>query len=490
MFGSRSAFIYLLSRYVLALLAVLVTTAVLFLARDILTTPIIALLYLLPVILITTAWGLGPGVLSSLSAFLLFNYWFIQPYRTLAVHKSQDLIELIIFLLVAVVISQLLGRAKAGIQAAITREREATQLYELSTALAGLQDLQDIARTLGERVLETFHAEQVEISLNHLLIEQDGTLIVPDGTHRPAVSPQVETSLMTARGQQGTVRIWRNGNPLDYPEERLLRTFTSQGALAIEHAALAEAGNRAKMLEESDRLKSTLLSSVSHELRTPLATIKASVTSLLSDTGDIDEGSRRELLAAIDEETDSLNLLVGNLLDSSRIEMGALRPQRKWNSLDEVVRGVIHRMRQVLQRHRVVLEIPQDLPLIPVDYGQMEQVFTNLLSNSVKYAPENTEIRICARQESDRQLLIQVTNQGPPVPEEHLERIFDKFYRVTAADRITGTGLGLSICKGLVEANGGKIWAENGPDRFIFNILLPLEWEGEAPRLPEDAKEE
>ena len=127
---------------------------------------------------------------------------------------------------------------------------------------------------------------------------------------------------------------------------------------------------------------------------------------------------------------------------------------------------------------------------MPVDYVQIEQVLTNRLSNSLKYAPANTTIRIHAQIEDDT-VHIQVSNQGPQVPTEHLERIFDKFYRITAVDRVTGTGLGLSICKGIIEAHGGHIWAENLTDGLAFDFTLPLTWDGlHAPKLPADTEAE
>jgi two-component system sensor histidine kinase KdpD len=288
-------------------------------------------------------------------------------------------------------------------------------------------------------------------------------------------------SLQTVRGQLGEIRLWRS-NPLSQPtEERLLHTFASQGAMALERAWLTQTETRTKVLEETDRLKSALLSSVSHELRTPLATIKAAVTSLKSGEVGWDSFAKDDLLAAVDDETDHLNRLVGNLLDMSRIESGALKPQRQWNLISEIVAGVIARTRQAAQQHTLKIDIPDDFPLVPVDYVQLEQVFGNLISNSLKYAPVETTITISARVQDESNVLIRVINQGPPVPEEHLDRIFDKFYRVTAADRVTGTGLGLSICKGIVEAHGGRIWAENLPHGFAFNFTLPLQWEGMSP---------
>jgi two-component system sensor histidine kinase KdpD len=256
--------------------------------------------------------------------------------------------------------------------------------------------------------------------------------------------------------------------------------------IALERSRLIEAETRARVLEESDRMKTSLLSSVSHELRTPLATIKAAATSLQSAAVSWDSAARDELLLAIDEEADHLNLLVGNLLDMSRIESGAFKPEQRWNALDEVVDAVLYRMRTTLRKHRIEVDVPESLPLVYVDDVQIGQVFANLISNSLKYAPENTLVRIQARKQDNDNLLVQVSNQGPPVSEADLERIFEKFHRVTASDRITGTGLGLSICKGIVEAHGGRIWASNLPDGFAISFILPLTWQGVSPVIPEE----
>jgi two-component system sensor histidine kinase KdpD len=353
--------------------------------------------------------------------------------------------------------------------------------------MAGLNDSRAIAQALAEHTLETFRAERAEVFFEnkdskqpvHIRLTNPSPADQQDrgATNNDTPKPTILVPLETARGLLGEIRLWRPEPPITPAEQRLLRAFASQGGLALERARLAEADRRARVLEESDRLKSSLLSSVSHELRSPLATIKASVTSLRSGAVGWDSNAREELLAAVEEETDHLNQLVGNLLSMSRIETGALNPQREWNDLGEIVASVVKRMRQESERHPIKIEFPEDLPLVPVDYVQMEQVFTNLISNSAKYSPENTPILIRAWQVDPQHVQLQVINQSPPVPGEHLERIFDKFHRVTATDRVTGTGLGLSICKGIVEAHGGRIWAENLPGGFAFNFSLPLQRE-------------
>jgi two-component system sensor histidine kinase KdpD len=286
----------------------------------------------------------------------------------------------------------------------------------------------------------------------------------------------------------GEIRLWRTRPPISAAEERLVKTFAGHGALALERAVLAQAEDRAKLLEESDRFKSALLSSVSHDLRTPLATIKAAASSLRAGEVSWDSPARADLLEAIDDETDHLNMLVGNLLDMSRMESGALRPQRRWNVLLEIVQSVARRTRRLPDEHSLILDVPDDLPLVPVDFVQMGQVFTNLISNSVKFAPANTMVRVEAKVRDDENIVVQVSNEGPPVPEGHLQGIFDRFHQMPAGGRAAGTGLGLSICKGIVEAHGGTIWAENLPGGFAFFFTLPRRMDGATPQeLPPEA---
>jgi two-component system sensor histidine kinase KdpD len=474
-------------QYVLAFLQIAAITAVFVMLRDVLNTTLVALLYLIPLGWITALLGFGPGIASALITFLTFNYFFIQPYYTFTVHQPLDIVILVVFLIVAVVISQLVGRAQRGLAAATAREREATQLYELSTALTGSHDEDAIVQILAKQIYAIAECDYVELTVTGarpFVYRLPETL----SADRP---PEFIAPIEAARGLLGEIRLWRMAPPITSGEKRLIQTFASQGALALERAWLAQAESRARVLEESDRLKSAILSSVSHELRTPLSTIKAAASSLRGREVRWDSPARVELVAAIDDEADHLNMLVGNLLDISRIESGALKPKREWNILAEIVGSVLGRMKYLAETHQIEVDVPESLPLVPVDYVQLEQVFTNLVSNSLKYAPVNSVICIHAQVDQEESIRVQVSNQGPQVPTEDLERIFDKFYRITAADRVTGTGLGLSICKGIVEAHGGHIWAENLTDGLAFNFTIPLTWDGaKPPPFPMDAEPE
>jgi two-component system sensor histidine kinase KdpD len=455
--------------YLLGIVLTLAVSAALFPAREMLSLAVIALVFLVPVSMAAVWWGLGPGISSAITAFLAFNYLFINPYYTLEVHNSGDWVVLAALLAVAVVISELMGRIRTNLGLAVAREAEALRLFELSTALARLRDEQSIAEALMEKVIDTLRADRVEISIEN----RQGDLTFSRGM-KFTRKPDVIAPLQAARGLIGELRLWRIRPPIQAAEERLLQTFASQGVLAVERIRLANADHKARVLEESDQLKSSLLSSVSHELRSPLAAIKASVSSLRSGAVDWDSEARTELLSTVEEEIDHLNDLVGNLLDMSRIEAGVLKPQKKPNILGEIVSAVLTRMRTQLQNHRVEVNVRDDLPLVNVDYVQIQQVFTNLLSNSLKYSPPGSVIRIEAQPRDAQTLLVRLSNQSLPVPDNDLGRIFDKFYRINPSERVTGSGLGLSITKGIIEAHGGKIWAENLPDGLTFNFIIPL----------------
>jgi two-component system, OmpR family, sensor histidine kinase KdpD len=480
--------------YLVVLVGIFLTTAFLILVKQWISPVSLALLYLLPIGLGASYYGLGPGVFAAFLAFLAFNFFFVDPLYTLSVHRTQDLIGLFVFLGTAFAIGRGFGMARHNLEKAQAGEHEAIWLSEFSSELAGLHDDNAIAQALERKVQETFLAQWVEIILetqpgpnvgssgggyigghsNAAELQGQGNSYLPRSGR-----PDLLVPLQTPHGMIGEIRIWRPKSSFNPTEQRLLQTFANQACLAFERTHLAIAENRARVLEESDRLKTSLLSSVSHEFRTPLATIKASVTALRTETDSLDPEASGELLAAIEEETDHLNLLVGNLLDMSRIESGVLQPKRSWNVLSEIVAGVLHRMQSITKRHTMQVDISEDLPLVYVDYLQLEQVFTNLISNSIKFSPDNTEISISAWWQSDHSICVRVKNQGPAVSEEHLEKIFDKFFRVTAAERVSGIGLGLSICKGIIQAHGGRIWAENQPDGFAYFFTLPITWEGD-----------
>jgi two-component system sensor histidine kinase KdpD len=294
-------------------------------------------------------------------------------------------------------------------------------------------------------------------------------MVAPEGAHlREVLLPLRVESVV-----HGVVVVGakKQGSLAGAEDHQLLVAFANQLAVAVERQGRAEQQARARALEESDRLKSALVSSVSHELKTPLAAIKASVTTLLSGHPEPDARLRRELSESINRETDRLTRLVSSLLDMSRLEAGALRPQLEWASLADVVAEVLDRMEPIINGRDVRVDIPDDMPPTRMDFVQISQVLTNLLDNAVRYSPPGAAIRISASFVRDH-LRVTVFNEGSPLPPAELDKLFDKFYRLSPSSG--GIGLGLSIVRGIVEAHGGRAWAENVGRRGVaVTFTLP-----------------
>ena len=215
---------------------------------------------------------------------------------------------------------------------------------------------------------------------------------------------------------------------------------------------------------------------IAHDLRTPLASITGAVSSLLGQDTAYTPTERRDLLLTVQEEADRLNRFVGNLLDMTRLESGALELNRDWVELEDLIGAALARPAQFLGQHRLMVEVEPGLPLLPLDFVLMEQVLVNLLDNAAKYSPPETSIQVRAYREP-KAVVLEVADEGPGIPPDQLERIFDKFHRITDGDRRgAGTGLGLSICRGIVEAHGGTIEAQNRADGpgALFRVRFPL----------------
>jgi two-component system sensor histidine kinase KdpD len=282
--------------------------------------------------------------------------------------------------------------------------------------------------------------------------------------------------LLASRGVIGVLGI-RPAQPrrLLAPEQvYLLETFASQTALAIERAALAEEAQRAQLQIETERLRSSLLSSVSHDLRTPLAAVIGAASSLLDSDTVLDAPTRRELLQTIYDEADRLNRLVNNLLHMTRLESGSVQVEKEWQPLEEVIGAALTRLEARLHAHPLTTHLPADLPLVPLDSVLIEQVLINLLDNAIKHTPPGTPITISAWATPDT-VTVEVADHGPGLPAGDEQRIFEKFYRAQRAVEHSGVGLGLTICRGIIAAHGGRIWAENRPDGGVaLRFTLPV----------------
>jgi two-component system, OmpR family, sensor histidine kinase KdpD len=289
--------------------------------------------------------------------------------------------------------------------------------------------------------------------------------------------------LLASRGPAGSLGL-KPAHPerLLIPEQlHLLEALAQQAALSLEIDRLSEEGRQQQVEIDTERLRSSLLSSVSHDLRTPLAAITTAASSLLEPNEQLSANSRRELLRTIYEESDRLTVQVNNLLEMTRLEAGTLKIRKELQPLEETVGAACARLERQLAGRQLSIAMAPDLPMVPADGVLLEQVIFNLLENATKYTPPGSPLEIAARR-SESAVLVEVADRGPGLGEDEAERIFEKFYRGQSHGSAGGAGLGLSICRGIVLAHGGRIWAGNRPGGgAVFSFTLPLDAPGPGP---------
>jgi two-component system sensor histidine kinase KdpD len=251
-------------------------------------------------------------------------------------------------------------------------------------------------------------------------------------------------------------------------------TFIAFLIVGVVVSTLASKTREQVIQRQKEKLQTALLNSISHDLRTPLSSVTGSLSALLDNDAGLDDVTHKELLETAFTESDRLNQLVGNLLDMTRMEAGALKINRKACELRDVLGVTLEQLKGNIGVRNIRIDIPKDFPEISVDFLFMMKVFFNIIDNAVKYSPVDTPIDIKATAFKDK-VRIEVKDRGIGIPQGDLKRVFEKFYRVERPQQIRGTGLGLSICKGIIEAHGGQISAENNPDRgTTFIITIPL----------------
>jgi two-component system, OmpR family, sensor histidine kinase KdpD len=402
--------------------------------------------------------GSGAGLAASVLSFLALNFFFTPPVGTFSVRKAADLVALVVFLLVSAVVGTLVSRANAQRQRAERREREARILQHLGTRL--------LSGEAPEKVLESFGRALVDLTglaRYEVLLEPNGYVGAEVGVPATAGMARADFPLVVGGQSAGAIRTYSSPEapPLGEGERHLIRTFASQMALAMESARLATVARDAQVDAERSQLQAALLSSVTHDLRTPLASIKASVTSLLDADTEFTPEERRTLLETILQEAERLHRLVRNLLDLSRLRAGALTPSKRPTAIDEVVEGVLSRMEPVLRQHRLNVLLRDNLPEVPADAMQIDQVLTNILENAAKFSRPGSQITVsAARWQGSVQ--VRVADQGRPIPPEEREHVFEPFVRGEDGGP-AGSGLGLAIARAVVVAHGGSIWIEDAP---------------------------
>jgi two-component system sensor histidine kinase KdpD len=471
--------------------------------RQVLDVSNVALVLLMAVLANAVLYGLLPSLLSGLACALAYNFFFLPPLYSFTISDPENIVTLLVFILVAAIASNLTARVRS--QAIVARQRAATteDLYRFSRKLAGIASLDDLLWATAYQVAHMLRlhvvlllppsdqkrGEELEVRAGYPPEDtlDEGDLAAARWAFQQGQEagrgadtlPGARRLFLPMRTAAGVVAIigldsQQEGTLLTPDQRRLLDSLSDQTALAIERLQLAQEMDQARVAAETEKLRTALLTSISHDLRTPLASILGSATSLQAYRAELDQLARDELVGTIREEAERLNRFIANLLDMTRLESGALTPNLEAVDLADVVGSVLRRA--PLKEHRVVLELEPGLPLLRLDPVLFEQVLFNLLDNAAKYAPSGTTVTIRSRRDGPA-ARIEVMDEGPGLPDEERERVFDKFYRVRASDKKrAGTGLGLAIARGFMEAMGGTIMAANRTDGSgaLFLLTAPI----------------
>jgi len=445
-----------------------------------------ALVLVIPVVVGSAIGGIKAGIASVIAGFIVYDYGYIPPYKTLDVGTPQNWTALGVYVIVMLLVASVVASLDSSRYEARRGGEAAHHLSELSEHLVGDRPVDDLLETIVSAVHAVFGIPGVS-----LLILDEGVLKVVASAGEPLsedelarLSPhsgqpisvgtdtessgELRTIALSVSGHAVGILALR-GLPTSQNDRAVLTTFANDAALALERAQLREQALRSKLLEEVDRFRQSLMGAVSHDLRTPLATIKVASSTLANRSASLTSDELRELYNLIEVESDRLTRLVSNLLDITRIEAGVFTVHPNPTSVRDLVREAVNAMKPTMGAHRVDSIVPASLPAVNVDSLLIGQVLINLLDNAIRHSPDDGVITVEARREM-RQVILSVTDQGPGIEPSQRQAVFERFARLDTGGR---AGLGLTIAKNFVEAHGQEIWYEDAPNhgaRFVFTL--------------------
>lgn len=458
------------------------------------------LVFLTAIVGVAVTYGLYPSLLAVITASMCYNFFFLPPLYTFTIADPTNVAALFFFTLVAVLVSNLAARTRAQAKVSQARARITEALYSFSRKLAACVSVDDVLWASAYQIASMLQVRVV------MLLPEDGTIALKAGyppedtldagdlaaanwawTNNRAAGRGSDTlpggkrlfaPMRTGRGTVGVVGLDSDkAGALFTPEQRrLLDALLDQAALAVERVNLVEDLDSAKLVAETDRLRSSLLTSISHDLKTPLASILGSASTLRDYRAALNEETQTGLVATIIEESERLNRFIANLLDMTKLESGAITPNFALCDLSEIVDVALNRAAKILGRHKVDVRLAEGLPMLKLDAVLFEQILFNLLDNAAKYAIEETTVSLQTWRDG-AWVCLQILDEGAGIAAQDIGLVFEKFYRARKGDRVrAGTGLGLAISRGFVEAMGGTIDAGNRSDRSgaVFTLKLPV----------------
>lgn len=475
----------------------------------------IVMSYLLAVVFVSARYGRWPGVLASVLSVASFDFFFVPPRFSFAVSDTQYLFTFAVMLVIALTISSLTSGMRFQAHVSRQRERRTTSLYDLSKELSGALGYDQIL-DIGVRYVESVFQTRAAILLpdsqekvRQPVIDAEREATWPDiepgvaqwvydhqeaaglGTNTLPANKSLYLPLKAPMRTRGVLTIQpHQARQIFQPEQqRLLETFASQIALAIERVHYVEVAQDAVVSMESERLRNSLLAAISHDLRTPLTVIVGLASRLRDEQAEtgVNHGKELSLINHIQDEALRMSGLVSNLLDMARLQSGNVRLNKDWQMIEEVVGSALRICARHLTSHSIVTQLPANLPLVEFDAVLLERVFCNLLENAAKYTQADSQIEIVGKVQGE-ELIVAVLDNGPGLPQGMEEKVFEKFLRGERESSKPGVGLGLAICRAVMDAHQGRIWAEQrAGGGAAFYLALPL---GTPPRTPEDIPHE
>jgi two-component system sensor histidine kinase KdpD len=454
----------------------------------------VSFILLFAVSIMSVFLGIGPVLIASTLSALAWNFFFIPPHYTFKIEKTEDILIFGLFFIIVLVNGILTTRVRKQEKLARDREKRTNALFQLTKELSRASGIDEVIRVASARI-------NIHFNLIPVFILQDGNNKLEDCGRKPEKSNLSGEEINVAewvyhnskeageftpytfavkgtyyplsgtRLNPGVIAV-RQNKPFENEQRSFWDVFVTQVSNAIEREFLGELAQKARLLNESERLYRTLFNSISHELRIPVATIMGASDSIINSTKS--KSARSELCVEIFTASLRLNRLIENLLNMSRIESGHISLRPDWCDLNDLVNKVTEDLKDELKPFSLMVIIGDEMPLVRIDFGLMERILYNLILNATQYAPPASVIILetCYR---DGQLVVEITDNGPGFPEKEFANVFKKFFRGSGS-KSGGLGLGLSIVKGFVDAHNGKIIVENNiKGGAKFTILIPTE---------------
>ena len=415
-----------------------------------LAVPVLSLgvLYIFAVLPIAVLWGTRFGIGVAIASMLAFNWFFLPPIHTFTLADSRNWLALAVFVVTAVVVSELAARSRR-------RATESELLAGIATSLLARGEVRGELERIASEVARVLQVDRARIELGDGTPDGEGAYPLVAGTRRVGVIH------LDGPAPRGTAA-----------RRRLIPALASLLGVAVDRERLAADALEAEALRRTDAMKTALLRAVSHDLRSPLMAILTSASALARDDLELDPDDRRELLVTISAEATRLDRLVANLLDLSRLQAGAARPEADVCVVDELVGHALHEVGDA--GARIDVSLPEGLPAVRADFHQIGRALVNLMENALKYSPEDERVGVHVTHTSG-EVMVRVIDHGRGIPASELSSIFEPFQRGSSTGGAGGAGLGLAIARGFAESNGGRVWAESRSGQgATFVLALPI----------------